>query len=312
MDIFWIIFFIILSIIISFAVSVTIVSYYKVFYSPKRKTLADGEYGLPAGKMFEKFKDEMQSAIDFARAYNYKEFQIKSFDGKLTLNARYYEKFKDAPIELMLHGYRGSGERDLSVGIERAFKVGRNAFVVDHRGAGRSEGNVISFGINEYKDALKWLDFMINHFGNDVKIVITGISMGASTALMMAGTNLPKNVIGVLADCGFTSAKQIIKKVVKDMRLNPTITYPFVYLAGRFAGFNIEENSAIQAVKNAKVPIIFVHGEADDFVPKSMSEENFNACASHKKLLIIKGAGHGSAYMVDPALYLETVKSFDF
>ena len=312
MGTFWIIFSIIAFIVLGFVISVIIVGFLKVFYSPKRIPKDNGEYDLPPGKMYDKFIPVLKQATDFARNYDYKEYNIKSFDGKFNLNARYYEKFPNAPIELMLHGYRGSGERDLCIGIERAFKVGRNAFIVDHRGAGRSDGNVISFGINEYKDSLKWLDFIINEFGKDVKIVITGISMGASTALMMAGTDLPKNVIGVLADCGFTSPKAIIKKVVTDMKLPAGIIYPFIRFAGILSGFDIEETSAIESVKKAKVPIIFIHGEDDDFVPASMSKDLFNACASSKKLLIVKGAGHGSSYMVDPKTYVDTVKSYDF
>ena len=98
-----------------------------------------------------------------SRKMNYKKVSIKSYDG-LSLVGKYYENFKDATIEIMFHGYRGSGERDLSTGIRRAKLCGRNAFIVDQRAHGKSEGHTISFGINERRDCLEWIKFVINHF----------------------------------------------------------------------------------------------------------------------------------------------------
>ena len=150
-----------------------------------------------------------------ARKLVTEEFSIVSFDG-LRLYGKFYEYEPDAPIELMFHGYRGSAERDLCGGVQRCFALGRSCLIVDQRTSEKSEGHVISFGINERRDCRAWVDFAVEHFGPDVKIVLTGISMGAATVMMAAGEPLPANVIGVLADCGYTSAKDIIKKVIRQ------------------------------------------------------------------------------------------------
>lgn len=297
-----------------FALSVLLISYYcfrEAFYVPRNKEVNTEEYVIPEGKIYEPFRDMMVAWMKETRELPYKEFSIKSFDD-LTLYGKYYEYEKGAPIELMFHGYRGTAERDLCGGVQRCFTLGRSAFVVDQRTSGKSEGKVITFGINESKDCLDWIDFVIKHFGEDVQIIITGISMGAATVMMAAGNELPKNVISVLADCGYTSPKEIIKKVIKeDMHLPSDLAYPFVKLGARLYGhFDIDENSPYEAMKKCKLPIIFIHGEDDDYVPCEMSRRNFEVCTSPKVLLTVPGAGHGLSYIIDPDRYFETLIDF--
>ena len=238
-------------------------------------------------------------------------FSIRSFDG-LTLRGNYYEYAPDAPIELMFHGYRGNAERDLCGGVQRCFALGHSALIVDQRAAGRSEGRVISFGINESRDCLSWIDFMLEHFGADVKILLCGISMGASTVLIAAGESLPPQVRGVLADCGYHSAKEIIKAVVRKLRLPADLLYPLIKIGARlYGGFSLEEKSPEQAMKNCKIPVLFFHGEEDRFVPCEMSEKSYEACASIKKIVTIPKAGHGLCYLVDGERYLREMREFE-
>ena len=211
----------------------------------------------------------------------------------------------------MFHGYRGSAERDLSGGIQRCFALGRNVLLVDQRTSCGSEGNVISFGINEHRDCLSWVNFAVKEFGSDVKLVLTGISMGASTVLMAAGKPLPKNVVGVLADCGFSSAKKIIQKCAKDIHCPFHLIYPFIKLGAKLFGhFDLEEYTPLEAMETCQVPVIFFHGEDDDFVPCEMSRANFEACAGRKRLVTVPGAGHGLSYPVDPERYLSELRAF--
>ena len=198
--------------IIAICLITAFICYMKVFRSPKRKVLGPDEYENPEGEIYEVFRDEMVGWIKSIRSMPHEDVEITSFDG-LKLRGKYYEQTKGAPMEIMFHGYKGNAERDLCGAVERAFRVGRNALIVDHRGSGRSEGNTITFGINERRDCLGWIDFAIKKFGPDVRIMITGISMGAATVMMASGEDLPKNVICTLADCGYSSAKEIIKKV---------------------------------------------------------------------------------------------------
>jgi fermentation-respiration switch protein FrsA (DUF1100 family) len=237
--------------------------------------------------------------------------QITSFDG-LVLRGRYYEYAPGAPIELMLHGYRGESERDMSGGVQRCFALGRSSLVVDQRSCGRSEGTVITFGAKEHKDCLYWVEYMVKRFGPDVKIILTGISMGAATVVMASGCDLPKNVIGVLADCGCSSAREIIKLVIRNrIGLPPDLAYPFVRLGAKlFGGFDPDTASPVDYIKNTKVPVIFYHGDADDFVPSYMSQDMFDACPSRKELVIIPGAAHGLSFPKDPDTYLRTLSAF--
>ncbi len=280
------------------------------FYVSRRPKKDVDEFAIPDGEIYEPYRDTMVGWMKEVRQLPHQEFSIVSHDG-LKLYGKYYEYKKGAPIELMFHGYRGSAERDLCGGVQRCFSLERNVLIVDQRTSGKSEGNVITFGIKESKDCLLWIDFLISQFGKDVKIILTGISMGASTVMIASGYDLPENVIGVLADCGFSDAKKIIKKVIKQLKLPADILYPFVRLGALLFGhFNLEETSAIKAMGKCKVPVIFFHGEQDDFVPCSMSKECFNACKSRKQLVTVKGAGHGLSYLIDPDGYIDSLKVF--
>lgn len=291
--------------VISVALVTSFICFMMVFYSPKRKPLGPDEYEIPEGEIYEVFREDMIAWTKSIRSMPHEDVEITSHDG-LTLRGKYYEKDPTLPVEILFHGYKGNAERDLCGAVERAFSVHRNALIVNHRAAGPSDGHIISFGINERRDCLKWVDYAIEKFGKDVKLVITGISMGAATVMMATGEQLPENVISVLADCGYTSPKEIICKVVKDMKLPVKLLYPFIRLGALIYGrFDLEEASPIEAMKKCKVPIVFVHGDADDFVPHEMSERLYEACASGKKKFIsVPGAGHGLAFPVDRDNYV--------
>ena len=294
---------------LAIALGILIYCFRQAFYVSKRENIGPNDYPIPIGRIYEPYRDQMKAWMDEMRALPRQEFSVRSHDG-LTLHGLYFVCDPDAPIELMFHGYRGNAERDLCGGVQRCFALGHNAFIVDQRGAGKSQGRVISFGANEKKDCHTWLEFIGQAFPNN-PVILTGISMGAATVLLAAGQELPKQVVAVLADCGYSSAEAIIKDVIRGMKLPPKLAYPFVRLGALlFAGFDPDSDSPIEAMARCKKPVIFYHGEADDFVPCDMSRRNFEACAAPKKLVTIPGAGHGLAYLVDPDRYLETLQSF--
>lgn len=281
-----------------------------IFYSKPRKYKPD-YCPLPRGKRYEPYHEDMKFWLKTCRELPYKEYSITSYDG-LKLYGKYYHFYDNAKMELMFHGYKGNSESDLSGGILRAKLIGRNVFVVDSRASGKSQGSVITFGVKEHLDCLKWVDFIVNNVDKNAQIILTGVSMGAATVVMASGYELPKNVIGVLADCGFTSGKNIIKDVVKSMKLPPNIIYPFIWLGAKiFGNFDISSKGAEDYVKNSTVPVLFIHGEDDDYVPYQMSEVNYNNCTSKKKkLVIVKGAGHALCYMANSELYLKEITEF--
>ena len=128
---------------------------------------------------------------------------------------------------------------------------------------------------------------------------------------MAAGKELPKNVVGVLADCGFSSPKKIIKKCAGDLKLPANLLYPFIKLGAKLYGhFDLEEYTPLEAMKTCKLPVIFFHGETDDFVPCDMSRETYTACKSPKRLVTVPKAGHGLVYLVDNDLYFKSVIEF--
>ena len=280
------------------------------FYVPPRKNLDRDTIEIPEGEIYEVFRDDMVRWIREARALPHEDVSVTSFDG-LKLVGKYYEFAPGAPVELMFHGYRGGAERDMSGGVQRCFQIGRSALVVEQRCSRESEGSVITFGIRECRDCLTWIGFALKHFGPDVKLILTGISMGASTVLMAAGQELPENVIGVLADCGFNSARDIMFDVIRKMGLPPKLCYPVVKLGARLFGhFDLDEYSAEAAMKTCRVPVFFVHGDGDDLVPCEMSRINYEACGARKKLVVIPDAGHGLSYPVAPDAYLAELWDF--
>lgn len=285
------------------------ICFYMIFLAHKPKV--PEEFPIPDGEIYEPYREEMVSWIKQIRALPHRDVEVTSFDG-LTLRGRFFEYAPGAPIELMFHGYRGDSERDLSGGVFRCFALGRSILLVDQRSSGRSDGRVITFGVNERHDCVSWVDFIVREINPEAKIILTGVSMGAATVMMASAEPLPANVVGVLADCGYTSAEAIIKKVIREMKLPASILYPCARLGGRLFGhFDIDETSPIEAMKKCRLPIIFYHGDVDAFVPHEMSIKNYEACASERKRMVtIEGAGHGLCYIVEKERYLDELREF--
>ena len=286
------------------------ICFMKVFYCKRRKEEKDGEVYIPKGKFYDPYREEILDWVRMTRGMKHEDLSITSEDG-LTLRGRYYEYEAGAPLEILFHGYQGNAERDLSGGVDRCFRLGRNALIIDQRACGTSDGHVTTFGIMESRDCLLWINKAIERFGEDVKIILTGVSMGAATVMIASGEKLPENVIYTLADCGYTSAKEIIKKVILEMRLPANLLYPFVRLGALIFGrFNLEATSPKEAIARATVPVIFIHGDEDDFVPCEMSKELYEICPTTKKLTLIPGSGHGVAFPCNKEMYLNALKEF--
>ena len=297
---------------ILFILTASYICFRLAFFAKREKPLREGYIDkVPNDPTFEPYKKELLICIDRMKHLPQEEVEIRSFDG-LRLRGRYFEFEKGAPIEIMLHGYRSNSERDLSASIARCFACKRSVLLVDHRACGRSEGHVITFGIYESRDCADWVKYVLQKINPNAKIYIGGISMGAATAMISTARNLPDNVVGILADCGYSSAKEIIKKVIKKMHLSPDICYPFVKLGAKIYGhFDIEEITPKEAMAKCSIPVFFVHGDADDFVPSAMSDECYEACTSkHKHLLKIEGAGHALALPVNQEKYIREVRDF--
>lgn len=227
------------------------------------------------------------------------EVSTTSHDG-LKLYAKFYPADENKPVLIFFHGYRSNATRDGS-GIHSIGHVkGINILVITQRSHAESEGKSITFGLKESYDCLSWIDYVKERFGKDKKVILWGISMGAATVLTAAARGLPDNVLGIGADCGFSSPREIIRSVIKGMKLPVTPSYWLVKLGARiYGGFDLEETSAYEAMKRINVPVLFIHGAADDFVPCDMTRKNYEACVSDKELVLVENAGHGMSYYVD-------------
>lgn len=282
--------------------------YRKVFWVRRSATL--DPFVLLKGEQYEQRREKMLALIGRAAAIPFEEVHTHSHDG-LKLYGRYYETAPGAPLQILFHGYRSNAVRDFSGGMQLGLQSGCNVLLVDQRAHGKSEGSCLSFGILERQDCLRWLDWAVNRFGTDTPIFLVGISMGAATVLMASELELPANVRGIISDCGYSSPRKIIQKVMRDMHYPIAPVYPLVRLAGRiFGGFDIESASAETALTRCRLPVLMIHGEDDRFVPCEMSRENFAACASRKTLLTVPEAGHGISFIFDREAYENAVKAF--
>ena len=270
----------------------------------------NGEIGSSKDNSTPDIFPDFSEKINYILQLPYESVRITSHDG-LHLTGKYYHVQDGAPLQIQMHGYHGSGARDFCGGTKLARNSGHNVLVIDERSHGDSNGNTITMGIKERYDCLSWISYANERFGTDTKILLVGLSMGAATVLMASELNLPENVVGIMADCPYSSPKEIVKKVAKEMHFPPNLAYPFIRLGALIFGrFNIEESDAVSAVKNAKIPILLIHGEADSFVPCEMSHRIYEACASTKRLVTFPGAEHGMSYMSDITRYRQTIKDF--
>ena len=286
---------------------ISYICYRIAFFSPVKNRECIPE---TKGKQYEPHRDTMRRIFAQLAARGYEDVTIQSHD-RLKLAGKYYHVKDGAPLAIAFHGYRSCGMTDFAGGAELCFELGQNLLLIDQRSHGKSQGSAITFGIEERRDCLAWVNYAVDRFGKDVEIVLYGISMGATTVLMASALDLPKNVKGIVADCPYSSPSAIIKAVAKKMHYPPTLAYPFILLGAKIFGhFDLNATTAAEAVKTAKVPILIIHGEADGFVPAAMSEEVFNACPDHVRRETFPDADHGISFLVDEKRYKRIVAEF--
>lgn len=261
-------------------------------------------------KQYDPYRPRMREMYQAISNRPFETVTITSRDG-LKLSARYYHTADGAPLDICCHGYKSHPFTDFSGGSGLCFEMGHNLLLIDQRAHHNSEGKTISFGILERWDVLSWAQYAVGRFGSDVKITLYGISMGGATVLMASQLPLPQQVKGIVADCPYAKAEDIILNVGKKMHYSPKLIRPFLHLGARlFGGFRLSQTDAIRAAKQAKVPILIIHGEADGFVPCAMSEPVQAANPKMVRRFTFPGADHGISYLVDPERYSRIVKEF--
>ncbi|MBQ7445337.1 MAG: alpha/beta hydrolase [Clostridia bacterium] len=239
------------------------------------------------------------------------ELTVKSFDG-LSLYGRYYASAACSHITfVLLHGYKGGCARNFILQFDALKALGANILMIDQRAHRKSEGKYITFGAKERYDVEEWIKLLLSR-DPETKVILYGISMGASTALITSGLPSVKGCLcGIIADCGFTSPAEEFRHlaVYKGKRAPEKFLETGFEVTKKKADFDVNAYSTEEFAKKLSVPALFVHGAGDTFVPSSFTLRNYEACASPwKKLLIVDKAGHGGSFYHDSERYTEELK----
>lgn len=280
----------------------------KVFYSPHPKQ-NDSEHSLRA-VAYSPHAPRIREAFRELEATPYERVYIRSRDG-LRLTARYFHTADGAPLAIQAHGYRSHTLRDFSGDCIPCQKRGFNVLLIEQRAHGESEGHCITFGIREKFDVIDWANYAAERWPG-VKILLSGLSMGAATVLMAAAEEeLPANVRGVSFDCGYSSVRGILCEHSRMMGLPAKPAYFLIRLSARlFGGFDPETGDVLAAARQSRVPVLFIHGEADNFVPWEMSKALYEACPTAYDFVSVPGASHGLAYMEDTPRCVRALSDF--
>lgn len=265
-----------------------------------------------AEKMKE-YAEKMAPVGEWMEQQPIEEINIHARDG-IRLHAYYIPAPSPSKKLVLLHHGFTSKAQDNAAHAMYFHESGYEVILLDLRAHGKSEGKYVGFGILDRFDTLEWVRYIRKRFGDDISIVMHGTSMGASTVLMALGVpEIQQSVSAVIADCAFTSPADIFSHVMKkDYHIpapGPVIAITSLYSKAA-AGYRFNDYSTLYALKNNKVPVLLIHGKEDKFVPTWMSEKNYDACSSMRKLLFVENAGHGSSVFENTELYQETERSF--
>lgn len=262
---------------------------------------------------WEEYKKVITPNKEWLLAQELEHITIKSRDG-LTLHGDFLpSEVQSDKLAICGHGYTGCGLKDCASIAVFFHRMGYNCLIVDHRAHGKSEGDYVGFGILDRFDMKAWVDFMERRFNGNVRIALYGVSMGATIAIMTAGiSSLSPCVKAVVADCAFTSPYDVFAHILKrDYHMPP---FPIMnindMLCRKKAGYGFRDYSTLDAVKSTGIPMLFIHGRDDNFVPLYMSEQNYEACRSPKDIFIVDNAAHAASYYESKEAYEAKVKNF--
>ncbi len=254
--------------------------------------------------------DSIVAANNWINAHDPQEVFITSHDG-LKLRALWIPAKNPKGTILFAHGYRSTYLADFGMALDFYYDQGLNLLLPDQRSHGKSEGRFITFGVKESEDMLSWLNLHNSQLAH-CPVILSGLSMGASTMMYLADRDLPDNVKGVVVDCGFTSPKAILSSVFKSVtHLPPWLCmWSTGFCTRLIAGFGITQRDSVKTLQKNKLPIIMIHGTADSFVPCDMTRQGYAACGGPKKLFLAEGAEHGLSFLVEKDRYMLTVSQF--
>lgn len=258
------------------------------------------------------FFAEASEATERLKNSDCEEVEITGQDGT-RLVGHWHHCANAKRVIVAMHGWRSSWAQDFGTVADFWHDNDCSVLYAEQRGQGESGGDYMGFGLLERYDCLDWIHWVNERTGGGLPVYLGGVSMGATTVLMTAGLELPDNVRGIIADCGFTSPHAIWKHVAEH-----NLHMPYTGIRAAIASdmcrkkihMGTKDYSATDAMHHCKVPVLFIHGTDDRFVPVEMTYENYKACAAPKRLFVVPGADHGMSYLVDEKGYQAAFREF--
>lgn len=231
----------------------------------------------------------------------------------LKLNGYYIKSTKPTrKTAILIHGYKDCAYSMMPIAYIYSHELGYNVLLPDLQYHGKSEGKAVTMGWKDRKDILLWAKLANTLFGNNTEIVVHGISMGGATTMMVSGEKLPPYIKCFVDDCGYTSVWDEFNYEIKEMFGLPT--FPLMYSSSAICkllyGWSFGEASALNQVAKCKLPMLFIHGSADDYVPTRMVYPLYKAKPQPKEIWIVKGAPHAKSFQLNQKAYIKKVAQF--
>ncbi|MGN0374909.1 MAG: alpha/beta hydrolase [Butyrivibrio sp.] len=277
----------------------------------KRSRLSTERTMKMAGTDWSRYSDMLQTRKKYFLEQLHRDVYISSRDN-LKLHATFFPRGDCRKIVICFHGYTSSGMSDYIALSDYYFRNGYSMLLPDARAHGESEGEYVGFGCLDRWDAMEWIKWVIKECGPKTQILLHGTSMGGATVLMTSALKLPGQVKGVISDCAFTSPKYVFTHVLHTMYHLPAFpVIPLTDCVNRIkAGYGMDECNAAREISKTRIPVLMIHGDADNFVPVSMCHEIYANCNAPKTKLIIKGASHAESYYKDTKAYEAALDKF--
>lgn len=257
------------------------------------------------------YKIIQDKGIEFFKGLHTQYLTLRNSQNNVITASFIPSKEKSNKYVILSHGYRNDGIHEFGAFIPFYYESDVNVLLVDHQAHGNSEGNYITYGYQEHLDLLKWIHYLIEQYGQDIDIYLHGISMGAATVCMVAGSpDLPKQVKGVISDCAYASAKEQLCRTMSAFH-TPFVKTTYYVLAKELEAkmhAKLDETNPIEYIKNCKIPITFIHGMEDTFVYTNDALRLFDACGCEdKNIILVKKAGHAQSYWFEKDTYQQAI-----
>ncbi len=253
------------------------------------------------------YEEEYLAARQWCEEQDMQDMFIKSRDG-LRLHAFYLPADKPKRIILLSHGYRGTSFGSMAHMAKFLHENDSDLLFIDQRCCGKSEGEYITFGAKEKYDILDWVELLNERNEFKLPIYLYGQSMGAAAVLLASECELPDEVHGLIADCGFHSMKQQLRDIASGWFHLHWIEFLLIRVdmfCRLFAGFRMKETDTTEALKKNTKPVLFFHGVDDTYVWPRNSALNYELCNAPKELVMVPEARHLCSSYVAPELYKE-------